>query len=402
MKRILFVDDETRILDGLRDLLRRHRRKWDMVFASGGETALEEIERAHFDVIVSDMRMPGIDGATLLRQVQEEHPGIVRIVLSGHTELESALRAVPVAHQFLTKPCNPAVLENVIERACNLQTLVGDDVVRRVVGKLEKLPSLPRVYTALTRALVDEQTGAADVARIIEQDMAMCAKVLQLVNSAFFGIGRRITNIEQAVTYLGFNMIKNLTLSVDVFEMGHYPTFAGFSIESVQRHSVLTASLATQILAEDKRQAEDAFMAGMLHDVGKLVLALELPDHVREIASRAREARQPVCRMEEEFAGVTHAEIGGYLLGLWGLPYPVVEAVANHHEPSRVPQRGLDVLAAVHISDALANEAAVPEDLAWSYAPVAAEYLESFGLTEKIGSWRKLAGEASEAQVKGE
>ena len=130
MKRILFVDDEPQILEGLQNLLHRHRRVWDMVFALGGEAALEELGCRPFDVIVSDMRMPLMDGATLLRRVQEQHSETVRIVLSGHVELTTALRAVSVAHQFLTKPCKPHELENVIQRACNLRALINDEMVR--------------------------------------------------------------------------------------------------------------------------------------------------------------------------------------------------------------------------------------------------------------------------------
>lgn len=165
--RILFVDDEPNILEGLQDLLRRFRRKWDMVFVASGEAALEEIDKGHFDVVVSDMRMPGIDGAELLRRVQKVKPHMVRIVLSGFAELEAALRVVPVAHQFLMKPTSAEVIENVIERACSLQALIRDDKIRGIVGKLHKLPSLPKVYTQLMHLLSHEQSGASEVAQVI-------------------------------------------------------------------------------------------------------------------------------------------------------------------------------------------------------------------------------------------
>lgn len=390
--RMLFVDDEPNILEGLQDLLRRYRRKWDMVFVGSGQAALEEIDKGHFDVVVSDMRMPGIDGAELLRRIQETKPHIVRIMLSGYSELESALRAVPVAHQFLTKPTSAEVLENVIERACRLQALIRDDKIRGIVGKLQKLPSLPKVYTQLMHLLSHEQSGASEVAKVIEQDAAMCAKVLQMVNGSFFGQPRQITSIQGAVIYLGFSMIKNLALSVGIFMLGEQTKAGGFSLERFQAHSMLVSALATRILKTDKRQAEDAIIAGMLHDLGKLVLGLELPHEYALVAEKSQASNQPQHEVELDTFGVTHAEVGAYILGLWGLPYPVVEAVANHHAPGRVPQTGLDILAAVHVADALSHEiASEAGDAREVFRPVDSEYLVSLGVADKIEGWKIMA-----------
>jgi putative nucleotidyltransferase with HDIG domain len=390
--RILFVDDEPNILEGLQDLLRRYRRKWDMVFVGSGEEALEEIDKGHFDVVVSDMRMPGIDGAGLLRRVQETKPHIVRIVLSGFAELEAALRVVPVAHQFLIKPTSAEVLENVIERACSLQTLIQDDKIRGIVGKLQKLPSLPRVYAQLMNLLSHEQSSASEVAKVIEQDAAMCAKVLQMVNGSFFGQPRQITSIQSAVSYLGFNMIKNLALSVGIFMLGGQSKAGGFSLERLQAHSMLVSALAMRILKTDKRQAEDAFMAGMLHDLGKIILGLELPHEYALVAEKSQESNQPQHEVELKTFGVTHAEVGAYILGIWGLPYPVVEAVANHHAPDRVPQKGLDILAAVHVANTLAHEiASEAGDASEIFRPVDSEYLVSLGIADKIEGLKIMA-----------
>ena len=217
MRRVLFVDDEPRILEGLRRMLRSQRHDWELAFAPGGETALALMEASPFDVIVSDMRMPGIDGAALLCRVREKYPQVVRIVLSGHTELSTALRVVPIAHQFLAKPCDAQMLRVAIERACHLRALLSDEHIRRTVAALGDLPSLPRTYEALTQALADPDTSLQKVAKIIEQDVGISAKVLQLVNSAFFGVSHSMTNIQSAVSYLGINTLKSLVLSVEIF-----------------------------------------------------------------------------------------------------------------------------------------------------------------------------------------
>ncbi len=397
MKRILFVDDESMILEGLQNLLRRKRNKWEMVFALGGEKALEALETAPFDVIVTDMRMPGMDGATLLKEVQLKYKKTVRIVLSGYSEMEAALRAVPVAHQFLSKPCKAELLDQVIERACHLQDLVDDETLVKTIGKIETLPPLPRMYTALTKALVDPNAGADEIARILERDMAMSAKLLQLVNSSFFASAMPITNIKFAVVRLGFQMIKNLAMSLDVFKSKAPPNVQGFSIDLLQEHSFLVASVATRLL-KDKQQSEDAFMSGMLHDIGQLIMATELPDKLEKAIEIAHAESLPLHVAEERLFGVTHAEVGAYLLGMWGLPYPIVEAVANHHDPMRVPSHDFGILDAVYIAETLISEAEDEPELALS---LDLDYLEGLGVKDQVESWRKMVPELMESSLKG-
>src|SRR4051812_29140875 len=217
MKRILFVDDEPNILDGLRDLLRKYRHKMEMVFATSGDAALAELREGRFDALVSDMRMPRMDGATLLQKVKEEYPDVIRIILSGQAERNSVFMALPVCHQFLAKPCDAETLCNVIERSCRLRDLLTDQSLRKQIGGIEKLPSLPTVYRQLMEAMARPDVSAGKLAQIIEQDSAMSAKILQLVNSACFGATRSISRIDHAVMYLGMELVKNLALTVNVF-----------------------------------------------------------------------------------------------------------------------------------------------------------------------------------------
>jgi len=392
-KRIIFVDDEPSILEGLRNRLRRQRRVWEMSFVGSGREALQALSDEPFDVIVSDMRMPEMDGATLLASVQAKYPSVARIVLSGHSELESALRAVPVAHQFLTKPCDAGVLENVVERACRLQTLISDETVRNIVGKIEKLPPVPRVYTQLTAALTNEDTTVDEVCEILKQDMAICAKVLQVVNSAFFRLARTVTAIEEAVTYLGFNSIKQVALAAEVFQHNTAQR-TPIPLETLQNHAMLVASLASSFFTA-KQQKDDAFVVGLLHDIGKLVLVVELPDHMDKVLSEMKCQNCSMYSAEMFVSGVTHAEVGGYLLGLWGLPYPIMEAVANHHEPTRVDANEFGVLAAAHIADALIHEqtSSGTAGTEQCHTTLDQAYVDSLGLTENLPAWRERAQE---------
>jgi putative nucleotidyltransferase with HDIG domain len=388
---ILFVDDEVNILEGLRTRLHRQRAKWEMLFAQSGKAALEMMSRTRVDVLVTDMRMPEMDGLTLLKHAQQAHPSVVRIVLSGHAEMEAALRAIHVAHQFLTKPCEAGVLENTVDRACNLQELINNELVRQVVGKVDNLPSPPIVYSRLMVALNNEFIGTRQVADILRNDIAMCAKTLQVVNSALFHIPRQITDIEDAVTFLGYNTIRQIALSVEVFNSHRKGRRAGPVLESMETHACLVASLASRMFSI-KQQQEDAFIAGLLHDIGKLVLAAHLPSAFQEIQNAMRRDGGTMTAAEQQMLGTTHAEIGAYLLGLWGLPYPIVEAVANHHRPERVESPEFDVMASVYAADHLIHElmasqtGAGPLDDALDM-----EQLEKWGVGARAPQWREMA-----------
>ncbi len=394
MKRVLFVDGEPNILDGLRRSLRPQRKAWEMVFVEGGEAALRELEKAPFDVIVTDMRMPGMDGAALLSRVKETHPRTARFVLSGHTELDAAMRAVPVAHQFLSKPCELDVLRDVVARACELETLLNDELVTRLVGEIDSLPSVPETYAAVTKALADPDVDLRAVAAIIERDPGMSLKILHLVNSSFFGLPCDVTSIERAVSYLGTNVVRDLVLTMEVFRP---PPGADRSLEEftvqLQRRSALTASIARRMF-EQKHLADQAFLAGMLHDVGSLILATRLPEQFAENARVAAEQGRPLHEVEQERYGATHGEVGAYLLALWGLPYPLLEASAYHHRPSRLSQEGFGILTAVHVAGALVEaKAGSPASSQPDQDGVDLEYIASLGLDDRLEEWEALADE---------
>ncbi len=315
--KVLFVDDEPRVLEAIERSLFQLDLDWEVSFSGGGAAALAELERAPVDVIVSDMRMPGMDGAALLTRVCEKYPQIVRIVLSGQTDEAAALRVVRVAHQFLSKPCSSDTLKQVIERTQALKSWLSDERLQALVGKIDHLPSAPRLFEELNRALDSESTSADSVAEIVRQDPAMSSKLLQVANSSFFSSSSNVSDVRTAVVRLGLKTIRNLALGIGAFEaFGKAGTPSARAIEALQNRSLRIAKLAARI-AKGTDDVDTAFMCGLVCDVGELVLA----------AHTGREL--------EPAGTVTHAEVGAFLLGLWGLPYRVVEAVANHHAPER-------------------------------------------------------------------
>jgi len=201
MKRVLFVDDEPAVLDGIRRVVKSKDNEWEVAFAPDGNAALTLIEATPFDVVVSDIRVPGMDGPELLKKVCERHPGVVRIVLSAHAEMSDALRAAPVAHQFLAKPCEPDTLRIAIERATSLSAILNSKLLANMIGSVQDLPVLPKTYLALREAVANPNVSLKAIVRIIEQDVAISAKILQLVNSAFFGLPREISTLQTAVTF---------------------------------------------------------------------------------------------------------------------------------------------------------------------------------------------------------
>lgn len=353
MKRVLFVDDDRSLLAGLRLRMQPYREEWHMDFAESGERALELMAAEPYDAIVTDMRMPGMDGAQLLTLVKERYPRTVRIVLTGEADLEAALRGAALSHQRFTKPCDPGALRDVVERACNLERILSDG---ELAAALHDLPVLPWTYQALTVALGDPDVSLERLASIVEQDHAVTAKVLQLANSSFFGAREEITNVRQATVNLGSQAILDLVLSCGVFEVfGSGPGPAGLSLEGEQRHALLVGRIARRLVTEE-RAAEDAFLTGMLHDVGRLVLATRLPERFDLVHRAAPRSNLPRHALELRVLGVTHADVGAYLLGLWGMPYQVVDAVARHHSLDG-PRSASGLLTAVHVADDLAREA---------------------------------------------
>jgi HD-like signal output (HDOD) protein len=391
MKRILFVDDEPHVLESLQDVLRPCRREWQMRFAGDGASALAELAEADYDVVVSDMRMPGMDGAELLGHVRRLHPSTVRIVLSGYAEVHIVARAASVAHRFLAKPCDVADLRRVVERSCSLRALTGDEPLRSAATAATRLPCVPALYAEISALLGNPEAALPEIAAIVEQDVAMAAKVLQLANSAFFGRARRVSRVDEAVAFLGVNPLKALILSAGALESFQAArAVEGFSLTELQHHGSLTARLARALL-EGTPYRDDAFVAALLHDVGRLVLLTEEPDHLAECLAIARRDDRPLPAVERELRGITHAEIGAHLLELWGLPHGIVEAVAFHHRPAEVHDPILDATAAVAIADGLLNELDDARCCGGAHTPLDPDYLAALGVVDRLPRWRELA-----------
>jgi HD-like signal output (HDOD) protein len=397
-RKILFVDDERSILQGLQRMLHRMRGSWDMRFAGSGREALALMAQESVDVIVSDMRMPEMDGAELLTRVKSEYPQMVRIVLSGHTDHKSIMKTVRLAHQYISKPCDADRLRVTIDRACKLKELLADQALRSLVSRLETLPGLPTTYSQIMDALKDPECSIQQVGEIISRDIGMTAKILQLVNSAFYGIARHVSGPVEAAVYLGLNNIQALVMTIGLFSDFENCGISDHVVQEVYNHSMKTGSLAREIaLSADlgREKADDAFMAGLLHDLGKLVIAYNMPKTYGKLLNQSLKRRIDIQEAEEKMLGATHGQIGGYLIGLWGLPHSIMEAVAFHHVPRQCPSVGFDALGAVHVANALAHHVPDGTAAANSLTGVDQDYLAEMGISACLDRWQGLAARAA-------
>jgi len=391
MKYIIFVDDETKVLDGIRRTLRPMRFEWDMKFLSNGQEALNLLSTEPCDVIISDIRMPNMNGIELLTKVKERFPKVVRIVLSGYTDKDLLSECTKVAHQFLAKPCDIETLKSTILQASSLKDSRQDQELLHLVSRLESLPSLPSLYQEILEEFSSPDGSIRRVGEIISKDVAMTAKMLQIVNSSYYGLPKDVTTAVQAATFLGFDVIKSLVLSVKVFSYFDNKLGSGFDIETLWSNCARSGALAQQIAKManlDRKNCELAHMAGMLQDVGTLVLVENMPDVYSKITKTSKRDGTQIWQVEKKILGHSHMEVGAYLLRLWGLPKAIIDVIAFHHCPSLIASdQSFSLLSAVHIANCLIDHTVTETNQSQQ---LDSDYLASLGVLEQIPKWQEL------------
>lgn len=390
MIRVLFVDDEPELLAGLQNALRRHRKEWDMRFVVGGRAALEHLAHEPCDVVVSDLRMPDLNGQELLRRVSEDHPETLRLILSGNAERRQAVELARHAHQYLPKPSEPEVLHAAITRAIALRDSLAQPDLLRLVSGIGDLPSAPGTYCRV-REILDDPTGSLkDVADVVAQDPAMAAKVMHLARSAFVGSRFDAADLVQAVLHVGGLLVQGIALSAElasVFVSTHPAHELG--LRDVQLQAAATGGLARAIVrGRGQAGADEAFLAGVLHEVGAVILSSRAAEVRLSTVAESRATNTRIDLVERHEMGTTHADLGAYLLTLWGLPQLSVEAVLRHHTPTDPGAPGGEVVLAVHLAAGLVAEALhQPAGEVGHFDP---DFLEAAGAVDDLPDLRQL------------
>jgi HD-like signal output (HDOD) protein len=318
----------------------------------------------------------------------KRYPRTVRLILSGHADQDLILKCVGSTHQYLSKPCDPDALRATVSRAIGLEASLKNERLQRLIGQMDHLPSIPSLYMKIVETINDPRASLAAVSDIIAQDIGMTAKILKLVNSAFFALRREISSANHAVAYLGLDTIKSLVLSINAFSQLETRELEGFSLAELWNHSLGTAAAAkriAQIEGAGSKIADEAFVSGLLHDAGKAALAFNFPEEYGQALRDPADGKIDPLGAEQRAFGASHADVGGYLLGLWGLPVPVVEAIALHHQPQLAADKTFTPLTAVHVANALVHAG----DRRECPPAVDRQYLATLGLGDRIDVWQR-------------
>jgi HD-like signal output (HDOD) protein len=394
-KRILFVGEDMDLWEELRNHHSSGQADWDYAFAKSGLQALNSLAQSPCDAVVADLQMSGMNGAQLLDEVMQRTPDTLRFIRASLADQQAAMKCVGTAHQYLVKPSDSATVRHALARAFSLESWLPGAQVQKLISQMRKLPSPPNLYFQIVAELQSPDSSLDKVSALISQDVVLSAKILQVVNSAVFGLQMQVVKPVDAVLYLGMETTKSVVLLAHTFSYFDKVKTAEFSVDRLWRHSVTTGKFAEQIARSEGASVEvtgQSFTAGMLHDIGKLLLAANLPAEFKEMLNRAKADQLTFDQAERASLGVAHGELGACLLGIWGLPTAIVEAVALHHCPSQFLSKSFCPLTAVHVANAIEHELDKLPGVGPAQ-PVDLQYLTELGAADRVDRWRNLCAE---------
>jgi HD-like signal output (HDOD) protein len=335
------------------------------------------------------MQMPGMHGADLLTGIMQRYPDTIRFALSGSPGGDTIIRTSSIVHQFLVKPVEPTLLMQLITRAFALRDQLEKSGIKQLLLEMGGVPSVPILYRQILQEMQRPRPSVDRVAAIIEKDAGMSAKVLQVVNSGTYGLKQHVSNVTVAAKLLGLNNLRSLVLAAETFQPAEQDAFpANFAIETLWEHSLRVASYTKKLVQmemENQKVADDAFTAGLLHDIGQIVLATKKTAEFGEALREAQKTSTLLIDVEKRVFGATHAEIGGYLLELWGLPDPITEAITFHNIPQGCSEDEFSIATALHVANYFAEDR--DEEGINVTSSLDTIHLERIGMTHRIEEW---------------
>jgi putative nucleotidyltransferase with HDIG domain len=384
--RILFVDDEPLMREFYSMVGPLLGSDYEIYTVSSGKDGLEFLKRTPVDIVISDLVMPEMNGQEFMAAVSREHPDSMRIVISAHEDQLTVAQCLMFGHRYFSKPFDLKNLAGVLKRICHLKHLIGSEKLKRVISGLGALPTPPRIYLRLSEAIGSSYSSLDQIAAIVQEDPGLTVKLLQIANSAYFGNAQKVVTPAEAVQMIGLEILRALVLCIHAFKFYHEKNFKSISAAELWDHSLRTASAAQKLARYENLPAascEEAFVSGLLHDIGKLVLAANADTDYRVVMERSRAEGTPVDQVEWEVFGATHAQIGAYLLGLWGLPEAIVSNVELHHSLDLNANTGFTAAAAIHIAQFLERS---PDRI----SQLDTRFLKQIGVENRISEWERV------------
>lgn len=347
---IMFVDDEKQILRALNRLFMDS--SYETVFMDSGEDGLAYMQHNPVNLVISDIRMPGMNGFDFLRSVKEKHPTTMRVALSGYTDSRIIYKALEenIAKMYMFKPWDNRDLLSTVDKMFQLEEVLQDKKIMDLINNLDDLPTIPDLYTRI-KAMIQDDEDVDKIAKLIEADQASTAKILRIANSAFYGA--KTGSISQAIMYIGLANVKTIVLSNAVFNTSGP---LGAAVKELWQNATLTNRITNHLFHRitGKKIPNVFASAGLLHNVGMVVLISHFTAVYSEVLKRGRDNAEGYMEVERQMMGVTHQELGGYLLNWWELPLPIVEAALYHHTPLDEKVINRELLCVVHLANALA------------------------------------------------
>ncbi len=390
--RIMFVDDDPMVVRGIARNMSMMGAKMSIKVCTSAAEALATLEKELVDVIITDLYMPEIDGAALLEAVRTRYPTVLRFALSGEAKPDVMVQAARLAHQYLGKPCETAVLhKTIVETMAQMGKIKNADVTR-TLSHLEGVPSRQASLAEFLRLLSDNAVSLETISVSLKKEPGLCARLLKVANSPYFGHSGSIETLDDAIGLLGMDMIVAMAATHKLFAVTPPPAASNLNLDALWTHCVCVSSLVRRVgskLKVPQAVMREAGTAALLHDIGKLVLAYAVPSGFAAATKQAEVDKMPGWQAEYSVFGNHHAEIGGCLLKLWGLPPGVVDAVLMHHTPHACAEGTVDAVTLLHIADAIAH--LVARDGTTPFLDTA--HLQALNLPIEIDYWMQFQPE---------
>ena len=353
---VLFVDDDLEYLSEVKDSSKKRELSFGCHFVQSSKEALVELASKKYDLIVSDLDMPEMNGEMLLQKVSYEYPSVLRFILSGKKDLVNVHRFFGVAQQVFSKDRPTEELFESIASAIELKQRITNPDILHCLQRFDSLPMIPQSFLKISELLRKEDFHQRELLDIIAKDLTLTTEVLRIANSAFFGSRKKIASVDSALNILGVSSLKNIVIFAELFKQPAGLSKKLFDVNKLWEHSVGVSNITVLLARNLGMSTEDrdaAFSAGLLHDLGKIILAKMRPLDYKKALELAENLSAPVYEAELALFGISHDEVGAHLLETWGFPLSIVEAVGYHHHELQACCSKLTPLSVVAVANSI-------------------------------------------------